>query len=820
MNISYNWLKKYLDFDLTPEETSAALTSIGLETGGIEEVQTIKGGLEGLVIGEVLTCVDHPNSDHLHITTVNLGDGNPTQIVCGAANVAAGQKVVVATVGTTLYSGDESFTIKKSKIRGEESFGMICAEDEIGIGTSHDGIIVLPDSAVAGTPAKEYYNIKSDYVLEVDITPNRIDAASHYGVARDLAAYLTQQGKQVTLQRPSVEDFKIDQQEGAIAVEVLNEEACPRYAGVTIRGVKVGESPEWLRNALTAIGLHPINNIVDITNYLLHATGQPLHCFDLNEIKGGKVVVRTAVEGSKFVTLDEVERTLTAQDLMICNAEEPMCIAGVFGGLKSGVTEKTTDIFLESAYFHPTWVRKTARRQALNTDASFRFERGIDNNNLIYVLKRAALMVQELAGGVVCGDIIDTHPEGFAAFPVTLTYDKANKLIGKEIPADTIKNILRSLEIEITAEDNEKLELLVPTYRVDVQRDVDVIEDVLRIYGYNNVEFTDAVHSNLSYKTATDENHRLQNLISEQLTGCGFNEIMCNSLSAVSYYEGCEEFPDSRCARLLNPLSNDLCVMRQTLLFGGLESLARNINRRRPNLRLYEFGNCYFYNAEASTEKSITAPYSEEKHLGLWLTGNRVTGSWAHADEKTSVYELKAYVENIFARIGVPTKDITMAQISNGIFSAALQITNRAGKLLAMVGILSKKVAKKFDIDIEVYFAELNWDNLMRYALRNKVTYTELPKFQAVKRDLALLVDESVAFADIERVAYETERKLLKEVTLFDVYEGDKLPAGKKSYAVSFLLQDAEKTLNDKQIDNVMSRMIAAMAKQFDAQLR
>ncbi|MBP3670642.1 MAG: phenylalanine--tRNA ligase subunit beta [Bacteroidaceae bacterium] len=820
MNISYNWLKKYLDFDLTPEETSAALTSIGLETGGIEEVQTIKGGLEGLVIGEVLTCVDHPNSDHLHITTVNLGDGNPTQIVCGAANVAAGQKVVVATVGTTLYSGDESFTIKKSKIRGEESFGMICAEDEIGIGTSHDGIIVLPDSAVAGTPAKEYYNIKSDYVLEVDITPNRIDAASHYGVARDLAAYLTQQGKQVTLQRPSVEDFKIDQQEGAIAVEVLNEEACPRYAGVTIRGVKVGESPEWLRNALTAIGLHPINNIVDITNYLLHATGQPLHCFDLNEIKGGKVVVRTAVEGSKFVTLDEVERTLTAQDLMICNAEEPMCIAGVFGGLKSGVTEKTTDIFLESAYFHPTWVRKTARRQALNTDASFRFERGIDNNNLIYVLKRAALMVQELAGGVVCGDIIDTHPEGFAAFPVTLTYDKANKLIGKEIPANTIKNILHSLEIEITAEDNEKLELLVPTYRVDVQRDVDVIEDVLRIYGYNNVEFTDAVHSNLSYKTATDENHRLQNLISEQLTGCGFNEIMCNSLSAVSYYEGCEEFPDSRCARLLNPLSNDLCVMRQTLLFGGLESLARNINRRRPNLRLYEFGNCYFYNAEASTEKSITAPYSEEKHLGLWLTGNRVTGSWAHADEKTSVYELKAYVENIFARIGVPSKDITMTQISNGIFSAALQITNRAGKLLAMVGILSKKVAKKFDIDIEVYFAELNWDNLMRYALRNKVTYTELPKFQAVKRDLALLVDESVAFADIERVAYETERKLLKEVTLFDVYEGDKLPAGKKSYAVSFLLQDAEKTLNDKQIDNVMSRMIAAMTKQFDAQLR
>ena len=820
MNISYNWLKNYLNFDLTPEETSAALTSIGLETGGIEEVQTIKGGLEGLVIGKVLTCIDHPNSDHLHITTVDLGDGTPTQIVCGAANVAAGQHVVVATVGTTLYSGDESFTIKKSKIRGEESFGMICAEDEIGIGNSHDGIIVLPDDAVPGTLAKDYYNVKSDYVLEVDITPNRIDAASHYGVARDLAAYLTQQGKQVRLQRPSVEEFKVDRLDGGVTVEVLNTEACPRYAGVTIRGVKVSESPEWLRNALTAIGLHPINNIVDITNYLLHATGQPLHCFDLNEIKGNKVVVRTAVAGSKFVTLDEVERTLTDQDLMICNAEEPMCIAGVFGGLKSGVTEKTTDIFLESAYFHPTWVRKTARRQALNTDASFRFERGIDNNNLIYVLKRAALMVQELAGGEVCGEIIDTHPEGFAPFAVTLTYDKCNKLIGKVLPAETIKNILRSLEIEITAEDDEKLELLVPTYRVDVQRDVDVIEDVLRIYGYNNVEFTDAVHSNLSYKTPTDENHRLQNLISEQLTGCGFNEIMCNSLSSISYYEGCEEYPEQNCARLLNPLSNDLCVMRQTLLFGGLESLARNINRRRPNLRMYEFGNCYTYNAETSTEKSITAPYTEEKHLGLWLCGNRVSGSWAHVDEKSNIYELKAYVENIISRIGVPAKDITMTQISNGIYSVALVIANRAGKVLATVGILSKKVAKKFDIDIEVYYAELNWDNLMRYALRNKVTYTELPKFQAVKRDLALLIDESVTFAEIERIAYETERKLLKEVTLFDVYEGDKLPAGKKSYAVSFLLQDAEKTLNDKQIDNVMTRMIAALTKQLNAELR
>ncbi len=820
MNISYNWLKRYLDFDLTPEETSAALTSIGLETGGIEEVQTIKGGLEGLVIGKVLTCIDHPNSDHLHITTVDLGDGNPTQIVCGAANVAAGQHVVVATVGTTLYDGDQSFTIKKSKIRGEESFGMICAEDEIGIGTSHDGIIVLPETAIPGTPAKEYYNIKSDYVLEVDITPNRIDAASHYGVARDLAAYLRQNGKPATLHRPSVDDFKVDQQDGAVTVEVLNSEACPRYAGVTIRGVKVAESPEWLRNALTAIGLHPINNIVDITNYLLHATGQPLHCFDLNEIAGEKVVVRTAVNGSKFITLDEVERTLTDQDLMICNAQEPMCIAGVFGGLKSGVTEKTTDIFLESAYFHPTWVRKTARRQALNTDASFRFERGIDNNNLIYVLKRAALMVQEIAGGKICGDIIDTHPEGFPAFPVTLTYEKAHQLIGKEIPVETIKNILHSLEIEITAENDKSLELLVPTYRVDVQRDVDVIEDILRIYGYNNVEFTDAVHSNLSYKTPTDENHRLQNLISEQLTGCGFNEIMCNSLTALSYYENNEVFPVENCAKLLNPLSNDLGVMRQTLLYGGLESLARNINRRRPNLRFYEFGNCYFFNSEQASEKNLTAQYSEEKHLGLWLTGNRVSGSWAHPDEKATIYELKAYVENILSRIGITSKEMVISQTSSAIFSAVLNITNRAGKTLAQVGILSKKVTKKFDIDIEVYYAELNWDNLMRHALRNKVTYSELPKFQAVKRDLALLVDNNVTFAQIEHIAYETERKLLKEVTLFDVYEGDKLPAGKKSYAVSFMLQDTEKTLNEKQIDNTMSRMIAAFTKQLDAQLR
>ena len=784
MNISYNWLKEYLDFDLTAEETSAALTSIGLETGGVEEVQSIKGGLEGLVIGKVLTCEDHPNSDHLHVTTVDLGSGEPVQIVCGAPNVAAGQYVVVATIGTVLYDGDQSFTIKKSKIRGVESFGMICAEDEIGIGSSHDGIIVLPEPVAPGTPAKHYYNIKSDYVIEMDITPNRIDAASHYGVARDLSAYLAHHGKPSQLKRPSVDAFGIDTPEGAIEVEVRNTEACPRYAGLTIRGVKVAESPEWLKTRLQNIGLHPINNI------------------------------------TKFVTLDGVERTLTDKDLMICNAVEPMCIAGVFGGLESGVTEKTTDIFLESAYFNPTWVRKTARRQGLNTDASFRYERGIDNNNLVYVLKLAALMVKELAGGTICGEIVDTRPEGFPPFPVTLAYDKVNKLIGKEIPAETVKSILKSLEMEITHETPEALQLLVPTYRVDVQRDVDVIEDLLRIYGYNNVEFTDALHANLSYKTVTDQSHHLQNIISEQLTGCGFNEIMCNSFTAASLYEGCGNFSPDRFVRLLNPLSSDLGVMRQTMLFGGLESIARNINRRRPDLRFYEFGSCYFYDADKTADGKLTAAYSEEKHLALWLTGNRVSGNWAHPDEKSTIFELKAYVENIFTRMGISQSEMVVTQISDDLFSAALQITTRGGKLLGHVGIVTRKLLKKADIEADVFYAELLWDNMLRLAMRNKVTYTELPKYQSVKRDLALLVDNAVTFADIERIAHAADRKLLREVSLFDVYEGDKLPAGKKSYAVSFILQDDDKTLTDKQIEVVMKRLIAAFEQQVGAQLR
>lgn len=819
MNISYNWLKDYVNFDLTPEELSAALTSIGLETGGIEEVQTIKGGLNGLVIGKVLTCVDHPNSDHLHITTVDLGEAEPAQIVCGAANVAAGQYVVVATLGTVLYSGDESFTIKKSKIRGVESFGMICAEDEIGIGTSHDGIIVLPDPVKPGTPAKEYYNIKSDYILEVDITPNRIDAASHYGVARDLAAYLAHRGHDGGLHRPSVADFAIDRPDGGIAVEVENHEACIRYSGVTVRNVKVAESPDWLKQRLSAIGLRPINNVVDITNYLLHSTGQPLHCFDLNRIAGGKIIVKPAKEGDKFVTLDEVERTLTANDLMICNTEEPMCIAGVFGGLKSGVTDATTDIFLESACFNPTWVRKTARRQGLNTDSSFRFERGVDPNDTLYTLKRAALLVKELAGGEICGDIVDIYPSPVAPFPVTLTYEKIDTLIGKHIPADTVKNILRSLEIEIVNENERELSLRVPTYRVDVQRDVDVIEDLLRIYGYNHVEISDRVHSSLSYKTPTDEAHQFLNLISEQLTGCGFNEIMNNSLTCGAYYDDLQCWPRAHCVTLLNPLSNDLNVMRQTLLFGGLESISHNINRRRANLRFYENGNCYYFNPEAHTDEKILSGYSEEHHFALWLTGNRVEGSWAHPDEKSTVYEMKAYVENIFTRLGI-AGDVVAVQTSDEVYSAALTYSNRGGKLLGKMGLVSHKILKRFDIDADVAFAELNWGALMKMAAKHTVLFNDLPKFQAVKRDLALLVDKSVAFADIEKVARESERKLLKEVYLFDVYEGKNLPEGKKSYAVTFMLQDENKTLNDKQIDAIMHKIISNLQQKLEAQLR
>ena len=820
MNISYNWLKEYVNFDLTPDEVAAALTSIGLETGDVEEVQSIKGGLEGLVIGEVLTCEPHPNSDHMHITTVNLGQGDPVQIVCGAANVAAGQKVVVATLGTKLYDGDECFTIKKSKLRGVESNGMICAEDEIGIGTSHEGIIVLPEDVVPGTLAKDYYNIKSDYVLEVDITPNRSDACSHYGVARDLYAWLIQNGRQATLKRPSVDAFKVDNHDMNIDIVVENTEACPRYAGVAIKNVTVKESPEWLQNKLRLIGVRPINNIVDITNYILHAYGQPMHCFDADKIKGGKIVVKTCPEGTKFVTLDEVERKLSDRDLMICNAEEPMCIAGVFGGLDSGTTETTKDVFLESAYFHPTWVRKTARRHGLSTDSSFRFERGIDPNGTIYALKEAALLVKELAGGEIASEIKDNYPAPIADFPVELSYEYTNALIGKVIPAETIKSIVTSLEMKITGETPEGLSLLVPAYRVDVQRPCDVVEDILRIYGYNNVEIPTSVKSSLSVKGDVDKSVKLQNLVSEQLVGCGFNEIMNNSLTAATYYEGLETYKPENLVQLMNPLSNDLNVMRATLLFGGLESIQHNANRKNADLKFFEFGNCYHFNAEKKNPEKVLAAYSEELHLGLWITGKRVSNSWAHPDENTSVYELKAYVLNIFRRLGVNFGGLVFGNLTDDIYSVAISVHTRGGKLLATFGVLHKKMQKAFDIDNEVYYADLNWKELMKAIKNNTVAYKEISKFPAVKRDLALLIDKKVQFAEIEKIAYETDKKLLKSVELFDVYEGKNLEAGKKSYAVSFMLQDENATLNDKQIDKVMQKLIANLQNKLDAKLR
>lgn len=820
MNISYNWLKEYLKFDLTPQQTSEVLTQIGLETESVEEVQTIKGGLKGLVIGEVLTCKDHPNSDHLHLTTVNIGDGNePLNIVCGAPNVAAGQKVVVATVGTTLYSGEEEFKIKRSKIRGEESLGMICSEAEIGLSNNHDGIIVLPEDAVVGTPAAEYYNVQSDWVFSVDITPNRVDAASHYGIARDLAAYLKQQGKSFSLTKPSVDDFAIDKKDGGIEVIVENREACPRYSGLTIRGVTVKESPDWLKNKLLLIGLRPINNIVDITNFILYETGHPMHAFDAAYIKGDEVVIRTLPEKTKFTTLDDQERELSDKDLMICNSEEGMCIAGVFGGKDSGVTENTKDIFLESAYFHPTWVRKTARRHGLNTDSSFRFERGADPNNTVYALKRAALLVKEIAGGEIAGEIRDIYPVEIERPKVVLSYDKTNKLIGKEIPKDDIKSILKSLDIEIEAETESELTLRIPTYRVDVTRDVDVIEDILRIYGYNNVEVSHSLKANLSYKTATDRKQNLQTLISEQLTANGFDEIMNNSLTKKSYYEIQETYPLKNCVTLVNPLSNDLSVMRQTLLFGGLESIVYNRNRKHSDLCFYEFGNCYFYDADKKKDNDILAEYSESTYAGLWITGKRTHKNWAAPEEQSSVFELKAHIENIMIRIGIGKDRIIYEPLQNDLFSTAMSIGTNNRKL-GYFGVVSKAIRKSFDIESEVFFAELNWDLLMKDSEKHKVQFFEISRFPEVSRDLALLIDKSVTFAQIEQVALKSERKLLKNVVLFDVYEGKNLPEGKKSYAVNFIIQDEEKTLTDKQIDKVMSKIQQNLQNELGAQLR
>ncbi|MDR1526784.1 MAG: phenylalanine--tRNA ligase subunit beta [Dysgonamonadaceae bacterium] len=820
MNISYNWLKDYLSFDLTPGQLSDALTSIGLETGGIEEVEAIRGGLKGLVIGQVLTCEAHPNSDHLHVTTVDLGAGEPQQIVCGAPNVAVGQKVVVATPGTILYSGDESFTIKKSKIRGVESNGMICAEDEIGIGDSHEGIIVLPDATATGIPAKEYYKIESDFILEVDITPNRVDAASHYGVARDLAACLQAQGKEIQLKKPSVDAFHIEDPVPAVTVIVENTIACPRYTGVTIKNVEIKESPSWLKNRLEAIGIRSINNVVDVTNYVLHETGQPLHAFDLRQIKGNQVIVKTLPEGTPFVTLDEVERKLSDKDLMICSAEGGMCIGGVFGGWDSGVTETTRDVFLESAYFNPTWIRKTARYHGLNTDASFRFERGADPNHTLYVLKRAALLIKEVAGGTITGEVQDVYPHPVLPAIVELNLRKVSNLIGKHIPDNLIEKMLNGLEIEILNKHDDSWRLSIPTYRVDVTRDVDVIEDILRIYGYNQIETGEELHSTLSYQTPTDRSYKLQNIISEQLTGAGFNEILNNSLTSGSYYAGLTSCPEIHCIQLRNPLSADLDVMRQTLLFGGLESIVYNRNRKNADLKFYEFGNAYFHLPERLKENNYLTAIKEEYKLALWLTGNSTLNNWMRPTEKTSVYELKAYVENILLRMGLPLKKIVYKPWSDDLLAAGLAIETHSGKQLGVLGVVQNAVCKKFDIPVEVYFAELNWEALMKENKPAQVKYSEISKFHPVKRDLALLLDKAVPFAEIEKIAYQTDKKILKEVSLFDVYEGKNLPEGKKSYAVSFTLQDEEKTLNDKQIDSLMIRIQKNLEEKTGAQLR
>jgi len=818
MNISYNWLKDYINIDLTPEEVAAALTQVGLETGSIEEVESIKGGLKGLVVGEVLTCRPHPNSDHLSLTTVNIGEVDPLPIVCGAPNVAAGQKVIVATVGTVLYKGEESFTISKSKIRGEVSMGMICAEDEIGIGNDHRGIMVLSPDSKVGTPASEFFNVKSDFVLEVDLTPNRIDSASHIGVARDLAAFLSQQ-KETHYTRPDVSQFKVDNHSLPVSVTIENPEACPRYSGVTISGIKIKESPEWLKNRLKAIGLNPINNVVDITNYVLFETGQPLHAFDADDIAGGKIIVKTLPGGTKFQTLDAVERELNEKDLMICNAQEGMCIGGVFGGIKSGIKEVTSNIFLESAYFNPVYIRKTARRHGLNTDASFRFERGVDPNGIIYALKRAALLVKELAGGQISSEIVDVvaNPSIMNPFKVSISFAHITRLIGKEIPKENIIKALKSLEIVVEEETEEGLKLSVPPYRVDVRMEADVIEEILRIYGYDKILPSPKVKSTIQHLAKPDK-LKIQNLVSETLTAKGFNEIMSNSLTKSAYYENCQAFKAEHSVKLFNPLSSDLNVMRQTLLFGGLEAISRNINFRNSDLRLYEFGNVYFFDGNKKTEKPVQN-FSEEEHVGIWITGKKETPNWAVTEENTSFFTLKACLENIFLRIGIDSTQCQIEFISDDLISEGLEYRYKKN-VIARIGYVDGKLLKSIDIPSDVFYGDIFWTSLLKLVGELKVSYTPLPKYPEVRRDLALLIDKQTKFSAIREWAFKAERQILRSVNVFDVYEGKNLTEGKKSYAVSFILMDEKQTLNDKQIDKTMNKLITVFEKEVGATIR
>ena len=806
MKISYNWLKQFIKIDWKSEETAALLTDLGLEVEVVEKFQSVKGGLEGIVVGHVLTCIQHPDADRLKITTVDLGDGIPVQIVCGASNVAAGQKVPVATIGTTLYDKEGvAFQIKKGKIRGQESHGMICAEDELGLGTSHEGIMILDDSIQAGTTASSVFNIENDEVFEIGLTPNRADAMSHFGTARDLRAGLLQSGIKLELISPSVSNFRVDKRILKIDVKVEEPVLAPRYCGVTISGITIKSSPDWLQNRLKAIGINPKNNIVDVTNYVLHELGQPLHAFDASKING-KISVKTLPSGTKFTTLDDVERTLHEEDLMICDDTEPLCIAGVFGGKNSGVSDTTTSIFLESAYFNPVSVRKTAKRHQLNTDASFRFERGIDPTITEYALKRAALLIQEVAGGEITSDIINVYPKKIEDFSVVLNFNNVKKIIGQELPKETIKNILASLEIKINSVSDAGLGLIIPAYRVDVQREIDVIEEILRVYGYNNINFSEKLNATVSNAPRT-EDYKVQNVIASQLNSQGFNEMMANSLTTSSYVQLSEMLKEEHNVLILNPLSNDLAAMRQSLLFSGMEALSYNINRRNSDLKFFEFGKTYH---------KLPSGYEERKHLTLLVTGNRNQESWTNAQKPSDFFLFKGYVNAVLSRLGIQkTQNLPM---TSDVFSEGIAI-GFGNEILVEYGVVKKSISKHFDIKQEVFFADFNWALILK-SLNNKIKFTEIPKYPEVRRDLSLLLDESVSFDTLYNIARQTEKSLLKDINLFDVYQGKNLPEGKKSYAVSFTIQDNTKTLTDVQIDKIMSKLQKNFETELGASLR
>ncbi|PCJ94083.1 MAG: phenylalanine--tRNA ligase subunit beta [Flavobacteriaceae bacterium] len=808
MKISYNWLKQFINIDWDPNKTAELLTDLGLEVEGIQPFESVKGGLKGIVVGQVLSCVKHPNADKLKLTTVAIGKEEPLQIVCGAPNVAEGQKVPVATIGTILYSKEgEAWTIKKGKIRGEESYGMICAQDELGLGEDHDGIMVLSNTLTVGTPCAEVFEIENDQVFEIGLTPNRSDAMSHFGVARDLKAGLIQQDINKELITPSVSNFNIESRTLKIDVEVEITKLAPRYCGVTISNLIVEPSPDWLKNRLSAIGINPVNNIVDATNYVLHELGQPLHAFDAAKIKGNKIVVKTLPSGTIFTTLDGIERKLHEDDLMICDGEKPMCIAGIFGGINSGVTENTTSIFLESAYFDPISVRKTAKRHGLNTDASFRFERGIDINNVKYTLKRAAILIKEIAGGDITSEVVDIYPNKKDDYQVFLTFDKINKLIGQEIPRDTIKSILASLEIKVQNITESGMGIMIPFYRTDVQREVDVIEEILRVYGYNKIDFKEKLNASIA-PTSRFEDYKIQNIVGNVLASKGFHEILANSLTNPDYTKLIEDLKEEHTISMLNPLSSELSAMRQSILFSGLEAISHNVNRKRRNLKIFEFGKTYHqYNSERV----------ENKHLSLLITGNRTEDSWAVTQKKSDFYYMKGIITNILERIGL--KNENTIHSTNAVFSEGISIV-ASKKELVSFGIINKSILKAFDIKQEVLFADFNWDNILEAVKSNSITYKDIPKYPAVKRDLALLLDNEVSFKKVHETALQTERAFLKNVSLFDVYTGNKLPNGKKSYAVSFTLQDVNGTLTDKKIDKIMSKLQSRYENELGAELR